>query len=71
MIAIIIAIVAVLVITAMHLSHQEEIALVKADSYNYISDVELDSYRAGWMDGSADERSTQRKVVDAVILAHV
>lgn len=61
----------VLVITAMHLSHKNDITFIKNEARQAIELVSVMSYRQGWMHGSADERSLQRKAVDDVMLAHV
>lgn len=75
MIAILVSLVAIilfaLVITAMHLSHKNDIAFIKSEAREAIETVAVMSYRQGWMHGSADERSMQRKAIDDVILAHV
>lgn len=67
MIAIAIFAIAGLVITAMHLSHKEDIAFIKSESRKALDEVAAMSYRKGWMYGSADERDKQRKAVEDVI----
>ena len=66
-----VAIIAALIITAMHFIHQEDVKFIKSEARKALDEVSSMSYRQGWMHGSADERATQRKIVDDVINSHL
>lgn len=66
-----IAVLALVVITAMHLSHKDEIRFVKLEALKALEDREISSYRRGWMHGLRYEKDIQKKAIDHIISSHL